>query len=361
MADVTSAPPLTASADPEASAKAAGLHYVHDDEPGIRRQKRGKGFSYLKPDGSRVTDKGERERIQKLAIPPAYTDVWICTSPKGHIQATGRDEGGRKQYVYHPRWREVRDKLKYSRIIAFGERLPSLRERVSRDLAGSGLPRDRVLAAVVKLLETTLIRVGNAEYARTNDSYGLTTLRKKHVEVEDDTITFEFTGKSGQDWHVEVEDAKLAEVVKACEDTPGYELFKYFDESGERQDVGSADVNDYLRRISGEDVTAKDFRTWAGTVLAALALQEFEAFDSETQAKKNIVRAIERVAKQLGNTPTICRQAYIHPEVIDAYLEGSLVESLKQRAEQKLKELKGLRPEEAAVLAFLKARLEREA
>lgn len=284
--------------------------------------------------------------------------MWICTSPKGHIQATGRDEKGRKQYLYHPRWREVRDGAKYCRMLAFGEILPALRQRVAEDMALPGLPRDKVLAAVVTLLEATLIRVGNAQYARSNGSYGLTTLRKKHVETQGDTVTFEFTGKSGKNWHTRVEDPRVAEVVAACEDVPGYELFKYFDEAGEKQVVESGDVNDYLKRISGKDITAKDFRTWAGTVLAAMALQEFEAFDTETQAKKNVVRAIENVAKQLGNTPTICRASYVHPEVIDAYFDGALATAMKQRAEEKLKALGGLRPEEAAVLAFLKGRLE---
>lgn len=300
-----------------ASARAAGLHYVGDDEPGISRRRRGKGFSYLKPDGARVTDQRERERLNALAIPPAYREVWICTSPEGHIQATGRDEKGRKQYLYHPRWREVRGAAKYYRMLEFGEVLPALRRRVAKDMSLPGLPRDKVLAVVVTLLETTLIRVGNAQYARSNKSYGLTTLRKKHVEVEGDSVTFEFAGKSGKDWHIEVEDPRVAEAIRACEDLPGYELFKYFDEEGEKQVVESADVNDYLQHISGKDITAKDFRTWAGTVLAAMALQEFETFDSETQAKKNVVRAIENVAKQLGNTPTICRASYVHPEVIE--------------------------------------------
>lgn len=344
--------------DPEASAKLAGLHYVHDDEPGTLRQRRGRGFSYLKPDGSRLPDGPEKERIKSLAIPPAYTDVWICTSPKGHILATGRDDKGRKQYIYHPKWREVRGSTKYARMVAFGELLPDLRAQVEADMAQPGLGRDKVLATVVKLLETTLIRVGNAQYAQENESYGLTTIRKKHVDVDDDTVTFEFTGKSGKDWHIALEDERIAEVVSACEDVPGYELFKYFDEDGERVNVESADVNDYLQRVTGEEVTAKDFRTWAGTVLAAMALEEFEAFDSETQAKKNVVRAIERVSKQLGNTPSIARQSYVHPQVIDAYMDGSLRESLRKRAEKKLQTLSGLKPEEAAVLAFLKARLE---
>lgn len=349
---------LRLESDPEASAELAGLHYVHDDEPGVVRKRHGRGFTYLKPDGSRLADGPEKKRIKSLAIPPAYTDVWICTSPKGHILATGRDDKGRKQYIYHPKWREVRDETKYARMIAFGELLPELRKRVEADMSGPGLRRDKVLATVVKLLETTLIRVGNTQYAQRNESYGLTTIRKKHVDIDDDTITFEFTGKSGKDWHIELEDERIAEVVSACEDVPGYELFKYFDENGERVDVESAHVNDYLQRVSGEDITAKDFRTWAGTVLAALALEEFEAFDSETQAKKNVVQAIERVAKQLGNTPTIARQSYVHPQIIDAYLEGSLRESLRKRAEKKLKKLRGLEPEEAAVLAFLKGRLE---
>ena len=351
--------------DPAASAEAAGLRYVTDDEPGYRRKKWGKGFTFETPDGGRLTKKGKdkevRERIDALAIPPAYTDVWICASPDGHIQATGRDDRGRKQYIYHPKWREARERAKYDRMISFGETLPRIRKRVEQDMAQPGLSKDKVLAAVVELLETTLIRVGNAEYAEENASYGLTTIRKKHAEVSGQTVTFDFTGKSHKEWHVELKNKRLAKIVKECLETPGYELFKYIDEAGERHDVGADDVNDYLKRITERDFTAKDFRTWAGTVLTAVALQEMETGSetSETQAKKNVVAAIKRVAERLGNTPAVCRQSYVHPDVIDAYMEGSLAEVLKGDVSGALENAAGLNPEEASVWAFLQERLEK--
>jgi DNA topoisomerase-1 len=346
--------------DPVEAARAARLRYVSDDRPGIRREKAGKSFRYIGPDGEKISDEKDLERIKGLGIPPAWTDVWICPAPNGHIQATGRDAKGRKQYRYHPRWREQRDETKYGRMIAFGQALPQIRERVEKDLSLPGLPREKVLAAVVKLLETTLIRVGNEEYARTNRSFGLTTMRDRHVDVEGSTVKFEFRGKSGKNHSVAINDRRLARVVKRCQELPGQELFQYVGEAGERQTIDSADVNEYLRGISGQDFTAKDFRTWAGTVLAALALQEFERFDSEADARRNLVQAIESVAERLGNTPAICRKCYVHPAVIDSYLEGSLVETLKQRAERELKELASLDPEEAAVLALLQQRLARE-
>ena len=348
-------------ADPVDAAKAAGLRYVTDRAPGIRRKRAGKGWSYTAPDGSTIRDRTVLCRFKALAIPPAYTDVWISPDPRGHIQATGRDEKGRKQYRYHPRWHEIRDESKYGRMIAFGDALPALRQRVDADLARSGLPREKVLATVVRLLETTLIRVGNEEYARTNDSFGLTTLRDEHVAVDGAMVRFSFRGKSGKEHTVDVRDRRLAAIVKRSQDLPGEELFQYLDEQGEHQSIGSADVNAYLREVTGQDFTAKDFRTWAGTVLAARALQEFEQVDSDAAAKRNVVGAVERVAERLGNTRAVCRKCYVHPAVIDAYLDGSLVRTLRQQIDAELGDsLTNLSPEEAAVLAFLRSRLAQE-
>ncbi len=282
-------------------------------------------------------------------------------SPLGHIQATGRDEKGRKQYRYHPRWRQVRDEVKYDRLMAFGRVLPQLPKQTDRDLSLAGLPRRKVLAAVIQLLERSLIRVGNDEYAKTNHSYGLTTMCNQHVALDGATIQFKFRGKSGVRHTIDIHDRRLARIVARCQELPGQELFAYVDNEGAAQDLNSSDVNEYLREMTGSDFSAKDFRTWAGTVLAAMALQEFEAFDSQAQAKKNIVRAIEHVAERLGNTPSVCRKCYIHPAVIDAYLDGSMIEALRQRADQEMDESRGhLKPEEAAVLALLQNRLARE-
>ena len=315
---------------------------------------------YERPDGTRVRDAKTLARIRSLALPPAWTDVWICTSEDGHLQATGRDAKGRKQYRYHPRWREVRDETKYWRMLAFSEALPNIRRRTNEDLSLPGLPKEKVLAAVVQLLEKTLIRVGNEEYARENGSFGLTTLRDKHAEISGSKVRFEFRGKHGVRHSVEIADRRLARIVKECRDIPGYELFQYVDDEGERRTIDSADVNEYLRDIAGEEFTAKDFRTWAGTVLAALALREFEQFDSEAQAKRNVVRAIERVAARLGNTPAVCRKCYVHPEVLGAYLDGATIDVVERRAERMLKEdLRELEPEEAAVVALLRDRLRR--
>lgn len=348
--------------DPVASAKAAGLRYVHDDRPGISRRRAGKGWSYTGPDGRRITDKPERKRIDALAIPPAYTDVWICPDRRGHIQATGRDARGRKQYRYHPFWREVRDETKYKRMVAFGEALPLIRERTDHDLRRHGLPREKVLAAVIRLLETTLIRVGNEEYARTNESFGLTTMHDEHVDVTSSGLQLHFRGKSGVEHAVQLSDRRLATVVGRCQDLPGQELFQYLDDDGEQHTVDSTDVNDYLREITGQEFTAKDFRTWAGTVLATRALQEFGAVDTEAEAKKNIVRAIEAVAARLGNTATICRKCYVHPVVLESYTDGSMLETAKQRAEEELAaSLSDLPAEEAAVLVLLQRRLQQDA
>ena len=347
--------------EPADAAKAAHLRYVSDQGPGIRRKPAGNTFAYFDDDGNKVSDPDTLARIKSLVIPPAWTDVWISPITYGHLQATGRDVKGRKQYRYHPRWRQVRDETKYTRMISFGHVLPQIRERVVADMSQTGLPRSKVLATIVRLLETTLIRVGNEEYARSNDSYGLTTMRDKHVDVSGTKVSFQFRGKSGKFHSIDVKDSRMATIVRRCRDLPGYDLFQYIDEEGKKQDVRSEDVNGYLREITGEEFTAKDFRTWAGTVLAAMALQEFEEFDSNTQAKKNILRAIETVSERLGNTPAICRKCYVHPAVIDAYLSGTMLDTLKQRAEQEMVEsLASLRPEEAAVLALLQQRLAEE-
>jgi DNA topoisomerase I len=348
--------------DPPAAARAAGLRYVHDDRPGIRREPAPDGaFRYVDAKGEPVEDEATLARIKSLAIPPAWTDVWICPQANGHLQATGRDARGRKQYRYHPTWREVRDEVKYERMISFGKALPAIRKEVDRALALPGLPREKVLATIVYLLEATMMRIGNDEYARENKSYGLTTLRNRHVRIDGSEVEFRFRGKSGVYHDVKVHDRRLARIIQRTRDLPGQDLFQYLDEDGERHTVGSADVNDYLRAITGDDYTAKDFRTWSGTVLAALALQEFEAVDSDAQARKNVVRAIESVAQRLGNTPSVCRKCYVHPAVLDAYLDGTMLEGLRARAEESLVEdLKDLQPEEAAVLAMLERRLAQE-
>ena len=345
---------------PETSAKAAGLRHVCDDGPGITRKVTARSVRYLDPEGKPVRDRADLARIKSLAIPPAWSDVWICPHADGHLQATGRDARGRKQYRYHPSWRCVRDETKFGRMMAFADALPAIRKRVDRDLAQAGLSRTKVLAAVVRLLETTLIRVGNDEYARTNQSFGLTTMRDRHVTIEKGQLRFGFKGKSGVKHDIALGDPRLAKVVRDCRDLPGQELFQYLDDDGKPCDVNSADVNNYLQEAAGHAFTAKDFRTWAGTVLAAMALREFEAFDSEAQAKRNVLRAIEGVSKRLGNTPTVCRKCYIHPEVIESYLDGSMLNTLKQRAEAEIgKNLNTLRSEEAAVLGLLQQRLAR--
>jgi DNA topoisomerase I len=350
----------TVVVDPEESAKAAGLRYINDLRPGIRRERVDDGFRYIDPKGNEITDPKTLDRIKSLGIPPAYEDVWISPIANGHIQATGRDAKGRKQYRYHPRWRQVRDENKFERMLQFGAALPLIRQRTEEHLKLPGMPREKVLATVVRLLETTLIRVGNDEYAKQNKSYGLTTMRDKHVSINGATVTFEFKGKSGKKHHISVEDRHLAKIVRKSRDLPGYELFQYIDENGERRDVTSDDVNAYLREITGQEFTAKDFRTWAGTVLAALALQEFEAFDSEAQAKKNIVAAVKNVSERLGNTPSIARKSYIHPAVLDAYLEGAVIETLEQRIEQEIEEPPPLQAEELAVMRLLQRRLAAE-
>jgi DNA topoisomerase-1 len=353
-------PAIVVAAIPAESARAAGLRYTTDARPGIRRARRGKAFRYVDPDGQLVRDAAELARIRSLVIPPAWTDVWICGDPRGHLQATGRDARGRKQYRYHPKWREVRDETKYHRVIGFAHALPAIRRKTSEHLRRQGLPREKVLATVVRLLEKTLIRVGNDEYARANRSYGLTTLRDGHVDVKGPRLRFSFRGKSGVEHEIDLNDHRLARIVKQCRDLPGYELFQYVDENGQRQTVGSAEVNAYLKEITGQDLTSKDFRTWAGTVLAAQLLSEFAAFSSNTEAKRNIVAAIEQVAKRLGNTKAVCRKCYIHPAVLDAYLEGSLLETIAQRARKVSRAVDRLTANETAVLGLLQRRLARK-
>ncbi len=345
--------------DPVLSAKAAGLRYVSDTKPGITRKRAGKSWSYTSPSGETIRDPDTRDRIKSLGIPPAWTDVWICPNPKGHIQATGHDAKGRKQYSYHPRWREVRDDTKYERMIEFGKVLPDIRKHVQKDLAKHGLPREKVLATIVKLLETTLIRVGNKEYARTNKSFGLTTMRNKHVDVKGASLRFQFKGKSGKQHTIGIKDRRLARIVEKCHELPGQELFQYINDGGQPHPISSEDVNDYLREITGQEFTAKDFRTWTGTVLAAIMLKDLEASRSEAQAKRNVVQAIESVAEKLGNTPAICRKCYVNPIVLDSYLDGTLIEALKARTAEEIEVSSGeLDPQEAAVLAFLQQRLE---
>jgi DNA topoisomerase I len=348
--------------DPRDAAESAGLRYVSDERPGIRRKKVGTGFSYVRADGSRLMERGALKRIKALAIPPAWTDVWICPFPDGHIQATGRDAKGRKQYRYHARFREVRESTKYEHVVAFADALPSIRDTVREHMALRGLPREKVLATVVHLLETTLIRVGNDDYAKQNNSYGLTTLKNRHVAVKGNEVRFRFTGKGGKQWSLRVRDRRIAKIIRACQELPGQELLQYIDEQGNCQDVTSSDVNEYLKAITGKDITAKDFRTWAGTVLAAMTLSELQSFDNAAQAKRNLRSAIEKVSARLGNTPTICRKCYIHPQVLNSYMDGNLVLEVKSQVENELRSaVENMKPEEAAVLALLRGRLARQA
>ncbi len=348
---------LTVVPDLIDSAKAAGLRYVTDAKPGIRRKRSGKGFRYVDSQGKPVRDEEVLARIKSLVIPPAWTNVWICENPKGHLQATGRDARGRKQSRYHPRWREVRDETKYERMLTFGVTLPKLRETVEQHLALPGLPREKVLATIVRLMEKTLIRVGNVEYARENHSYGLTTMRGRHVNVDGSTVTFKFQGKSGIKHTIDINDRRLAKIVQRCQDLPGYELFQYVDKDGECHTIDSADVNDYLREISGQSFTAKDFRTWAGTVLACRELAAIEKFESASEAKKNIVQAIKSVAARLGNTPSVCRKCYVHPTVLECYLNGTVWSVIKKtNVEETADAGISLQQEEQALMQLLRQR-----
>ena len=322
------------------------LHYVDDTQPGLTRKKlRGK-FAYFDSAGQRITDPDEIKRINSLAVPPAYTDVWICADPRGHLQATGRDARGRKQYRYHPRWREVRDADKYSRLREFGLALPKLRKQLETLLDAPGFNRDKVMATVITLLDATLIRVGNTQYARDNRSYGLTTLRSRHVEVNGSAILFQFRGKSGIEHQITVKDRRLARIIKRCLEIPGQNLFQYLDENGERHTVSSHDVNSYLQTLTGADFTAKDYRTWAGSALALAVLRELQ-WESEAEAKRHVVEMVKSVSRQLGNTPAVCRKCYIHPAVVERFLLGALAELPRPRVR------KGLRTEEVALAMFL--------
>jgi DNA topoisomerase-1 len=342
--------------DAEDAATGAGLIYVNDDMPGITRIRAGRGFSYRDARGRTIRDKAERKRLAALAIPPAYEDVWICPDPRGHILAAGRDAKGRKQYRYHPDFREVRDSAKYDHMLEFATALPRIRRQVDKDMGRRGLPAEKVLATIVWLLENTMIRVGNSGYVKENRSHGLTTLRDRHVTFAGSEVRFRFKGKGGKEWDLDIRNARVAKIVRAAQDIPGQHLFQYLDEDGQRREVSSTEVNDYLRGISGREVTAKDFRTWTGTVLAALALAEYEAADSEAAARANVREAIETVAATLGNTPAICRKCYVHPQIIDAYLSGGLKLELREKIADNLKK-PDLRPEEKQVLTFLRRRL----
>ena len=343
--------------DPIQSARLAGLRYIGAPGDGISRRRSGRGFSYRDAAGLRVTDLDTLRRIRALAIPPAWTDVWICPSPNGHVQAFGRDARSRKQYRYHARWRETRDENKYARMLAFARVLPRIRAQVERDLARPGLPREKVLATLVRLLETTLIRIGNEAYRRANGSFGLTTLRDRHVDVNGSQVRFSFRGKAGKEHVIDVRDPRMARIVRRLLELPGRAVFQYLDESGERRTIDSSEVNAYLAEITGEDFTAKDFRTWAGTVLAARALDEVREFTSAREAKRNIVRAVARVAARLGNTPAICRRSYVHPEVLQAYLDGVTIGALKARTEGALgDDASALQREEGVVLGLLQQR-----
>jgi DNA topoisomerase-1 len=338
--------------DPVDAADVAGLHYINPEGIGIRRLPSGRGFAYREAAGKLVHDEATLERIRSLAIPPAYRDVWISRNAKGHIQAVGRDARGRKQYRYHPQWNAVRDAAKYGKLLLFAQVLPQTRARVKRDIALPGLPKDKVLAAIVQLLEQTLARVGNKEYAKTNKSFGLTTLRNRHARVKGRQIVFDFRAKHGIQRHIDLEDQRLARIVKKCQELPGQELFCYLDEDDTPRNIASEDVNAYLREITGKEITAKDFRTWAGTKLAVAALRHIGGFESKGGAKKNVLRAVEAVAKMLGNTPAICRKCYIHPAVLDGYAEGEL-DALLQPGRARGR--RGLSAEEVALVRFLKA------
>ncbi len=337
--------------DPVAAAKAAGLRYVSDEGPGIRRVERGKSFAYVGVDGKIIEDEDELRRIKSLAVPPAYTDIWICPIANGHLQATGRDARGRKQYRYHKRWREVRDENKYGRMMAFARALPKIRKRIEADLGLPELPREKVLATIVQLLETTAIRIGNDEYAKENNSFGLTTLRNKHAHVKGATIRFSFRGKSGVRHAIDLHDRRLARIVRQCQELPGQQLFEYIDDEGQTRTIDSSDVNDYIREVSGDEFSAKDFRTWVGTVTCAMLLAQAEAAEAQTERKSRVTAVIKDVAQRLGNTPAVCRKCYVHPDVLEAYMESGTLDF-----NRKARHTQGLLAEELFVLALLEER-----
>jgi DNA topoisomerase-1 len=335
-----------------------GLRYVNDRSPGYQRKRTGTSFSYYDTSGKRITDPTVVDRLKSIGIPPAYEAVWICSSPNGHIQATGLDARGRKQYRYHPKWRELRDQTKYERVLQFAAKLPRLRRRISADMRRKALSREKVQATVVSLLDKTLIRVGNHRYAAANKSFGLTTLRRKHAAIKNGVLRLEFTGKSGKRWNLRINDRRIIGIVKRCAEIPGHDLFKYIDNDGHVCTIGSGDVNGYIKDAMGDDFTAKDFRTWAGTVLAAAALAKCNTDSTRAQAKRNITAAIEEVARQLGNTPAICRKSYVHPEILDAYMSGDLIKLFNRRLSAQLKRRYArLSVDEIRILTFLRKRL----
>jgi DNA topoisomerase-1 len=338
--------------DPAEAAEEAGLRYVSDEQRGYTRKRRGQSFQYFDTAGKLIQDESRLLRIGRLAVPPAYRDVWICPLPNGHIQATGRDDRGRKQYRYHERWRAIRDENKYDRILTFAAALPKIRRRVQADLKLAGLKREKVLAAVVQLLERTFIRVGNEEYARQNKSFGLTTMKDRHVKVRGKKLRFRFRGKGGKEHEVDLMDRRIAKIVRELQDLPGQDLFQYFDDEGKLCNVTSQDVNEYLREITGEDFTAKDFRTWAGTVLTAMALNAQEKFATKKEAKSNLKNAITAAANLLRNTTTICRKCYVHPAIVESYLNGDLIEGLQTKLDEG-EEIPDFSDDERAVLNFL--------
>ena len=333
-----------------------GLRYVSDEQPGIRRRRAGKGFTYTDPDGKRIRDRDEIERIRKVAIPPAWTDVWICPSDNGHILATGRDAKGRKQYRYHPRWREVRDAAKFDRTIVFGEMLSGLRRRIRKDMARTGLPKEKVVATVVALLDSCFARIGNECYAKETGSFGLTTLRTRHAKFKGGKLELRFKAKSGKYHETEVDDPRIVHIVRKCQDIEGQELFQYLDENGEGVPIGSADVNEYLREVTGQEFSAKDFRTWAGTVLACTELAGAEVAETEKARQSTVIAAVDEVAGVLGNTRAVCRSSYIHPDVVDGYLDGSLAAAAQRQPPVGAASLRALAADERLLLSFLKSR-----
>ena len=341
---------LTVVLDPEKSAEMAHLYYVSDVVPGIKRKKSGKDFTYIDIKGKVITDEKQLSRIRALILPPAWEDVWICAKPNGHLQATGRDAKGRKQYKYHLKWQKLRNELKFDKMLLFGQILPSIRKQIRKDLSLSGIPKEKVMALVISIMSETLIRVGNAEYAEENNTFGLTTMLNKHVQIKDNTVKFKFKGKSGKFHDIDLKNKRLAKLIKQCRELPGYDLFEYLDESGSPHSIGSSDVNSYMCSITNQNFTAKDFRTWGGSVYAMQVLQDFTGFTSQTEAKKNLTEAIKLIAKKLGNTTTVCKKYYIHPKVLEAFLDGTLDSVIEK---SKTKTIDELKPEEVAFMHLI--------